>query len=73
VEMRVYEAGKVEDYTKKTLKEYVELKGQDFKTLSPSTELLVVAEKPGEGRLASVKEWSIKTMSWDEFEKKHLK
>jgi len=70
--MKVYVTGKVEGYNKKELKDYIEGKGHEFTSLNKSTDLLVIAEKPGAGRLANAREWGIKTMSWDEFEKTFL-
>lgn len=71
--MKVYITGKVKGYTKETLKEYVKRFGHEFKSLSKTTELLIIAEKPGQGRINSAREWGIKTMSWEEFEETHLK
>ncbi|MGY5865266.1 MAG: BRCT domain-containing protein [Candidatus Thorarchaeota archaeon] len=71
--MKVYVTGKVEGYTKTTLKDYIESKGHEFKSLNKATELLVIAERPGAKRIATAKSDGIPTMSWDEFEKTHLK
>jgi NAD-dependent DNA ligase len=71
--MKVYVTGKVKGLTKKDLKDRIEAKGHKFSTFTKSTELLVIAEKPGAGRLANAREWGIQTMSWEEFEKAHLK
>ncbi len=73
VMMKVYVTGKVKDYTKKELKEYIESKGHEFKSFHKTTDLLIVAERPGKGRLSNAKLWGVKTMSWEEFEKTHLK
>ena len=70
--MKVYVTGKVEGYTKKTLKEYIESKGHEFKSFSKSTNLLIVAERPGAVRLVDAKSWGIETMPWAEFEAKYL-
>lgn len=71
--MKVYVTGKVEGETKESLKVKIEKAGHEFKSLTKTTELLVIAEKPGEGRIASAREWGIKTISWEEFERNHLK
>ncbi|TFG34618.1 hypothetical protein EU527_02625 [Candidatus Thorarchaeota archaeon] len=73
VTMKVYVTGKVEGYTKEQLKAYIEGKGHKFISLNKSTDLLVIAERPGAGRLASAREWGIKAMNWDEFERTYLK
>jgi NAD-dependent DNA ligase len=59
---RVHVTGKVEGYTKATLKELVEGKGCVFANFSKKTELLVVGDKPGQAKLDKAGEWGIETM-----------
>jgi len=71
--MKVYVTGKVKNYTKDTLKAYIESKGHQFKSFGKTTDLLIVAENPGQGRLNNARLWGVDTMGWADFENKHLK
>ncbi|TFF92019.1 hypothetical protein EU545_02260 [Candidatus Thorarchaeota archaeon] len=67
---RIYITGKIEGYTKKELRELMEKNGYVWSSTVHTLDLLVVGERAGKKRLEKARRHGIKTISWDEFQKR---
>ncbi|MFW9993041.1 MAG: BRCT domain-containing protein [Candidatus Odinarchaeota archaeon] len=71
--MRIYVTGKIQDYTKKEIREMVEKKGFKWSaTIGKNLDFLVTGYKPGPTKIEKADKLRITTIGWDEFKSTFL-